>query len=246
MLAGITAVLINLVLNFILIFGLFGAPALGAMGAAVATVIARIVECLIVVVWTHRHKEKNVFIVGVYRHFRIPRHLTNQIVLKGFPLMLNEAFWSAGMAIMTQCYSVRGLAVIAGLNISSTISNVFNVVFIALGSSVAIIIGQLLGADKMKEAKETDTKLIFFSVVSCIFIGLLMMLVAPVFPLIYKTTEEVRSLAKGFIMIVALCMPLHAFNHASYFTLRSGGKTIVTFLFDSVFTWVVSIPKPIC
>lgn len=242
MLAGITAVLVNLVLNSILIFGLFGAPALGAMGAAVATVIARIIECLIVVVWTHRHKEKNVFIVGVYRQFRIPRHLTNQIILKGFPLMLNEAFWSVGMAIMTQCYSVRGLEVVAGLNISSTISNVFNVVFIALGSSVAIIIGQLLGADKMKEAKETDTKLIFFSVVSCIFIGLLMMLVAPVFPLIYKTTEEVRSLAKDFIIIVALCMPLHAFNHASYFTLRSGGKTIVTFLFDSVFTWVVSIP----
>lgn len=240
--AGITAVFVNLIFNYILIFGKFGAPTLGVKGAAIATVISRIIECLIVVIWTHRHKEKNKFIVEVYRHFRIPRHLVNQIVLKGFPLMLNEAFWSAGMAIMTQCYSVRGLAVVAGINISSTISNVFNIVFIALGSSVAIIVGQLLGADKKEEAKDTDTKLIFFSVVSCIFIGILLMLIAPVFPLIYNTTEEVRSLATDFIKIVALCMPLHAFNHASYFTLRSGGKTIVTFLFDSVFTWVVSIP----
>ena len=78
------------------------------------------------------------------------------------------------MCIRDRCYSMRGLAVIAGLNISSTISNLFNVVFLALGNSVAIIIGQLLGAGKMEEAKDTDIKLIFFSVVSCIGIGAVM------------------------------------------------------------------------
>lgn len=240
--AGIIAVIVNLLFNYVLIFGKLGAPALGAAGAAIATVIARIVECLVVVIWTHKHVEQNKFIVGAYRHFRIPPHLAKVIFIKGFPLMLNEALWSMGMATMTQSYSVRGLPVVAALNISTTISNVFNIVFIALGSSVAIIVGQLLGANKKEEAKETDTKLIFFSVVSCIFIGLIMLFVAPVFPSIYKTEEEVRVLAKDFIMIAALCMPLFAFNHASYFTLRSGGKTIITFLFDSVFVWVVSIP----
>ena len=68
------------------------------------------------------------------------------------------------MAIMMQCYSMRGLAVIAGLNISSTISNLFNVVFISMGNAVSIIVGQLLGAGKMEEAKDTDRKLIAFSV----------------------------------------------------------------------------------
>ena len=118
----------------------------------------------------------------------------------------------------------------------------FNVVYLALGNSVAIIIGQLLGAGKMKEARDTDTKLIAFAVASCMGIGAVLALLAPLFPMIYNTTDEVRGLAASFIRIIALFMPVGAFLNASYFTLRSGGKTMVTFLFDSVFTWVVVVP----
>ncbi len=156
--------------------------------------------------------------------------------------MINEALWSAGMAILMQCYSVRGLAVIAGLNISSTISNLFNIAIIASGNAVSIIVGQLLGAGKLEEAKETDTRLISFAVESCIVIGALLAVAAPLFPRMYNTTEEVRMLAERFITISALLMPVQAFLNASYFTLRSGGKTFVTFLFDSGFLWVASIP----
>jgi len=156
--------------------------------------------------------------------------------------MMNEIMWSVGMAILMQCYSLRGLDAVAGLNISSTISNLFNVVYIAMGSAVSIIVGQLLGAGKMEEAKETDTKLIAFSVASCLVMGGLLALVAPLFPLMYNTTDAVRALGTGFIRIVAVCMPLYAFVHCAYFTLRSGGKTVGTFLFDSVFVWVASIP----
>lgn len=242
MIAGITAVLINMVLNFILIFGNFGAPKLGVEGAAISTVIAKFIECGIIVISVHSHASENKFIIGAYRSIAIPSQLVKQIIIKGAPLMINEALWASGMAIIMQCYSIRGLEVVAGFNISTTITNMFNIVFIALGSSVAVVVGQLLGADKMKEAKETATKLIFFSVVSCIVVGIIMAIVAPLFPAIYKTNSEVKYLASRFIMIAALCMPLNAFNHASYFTLRSGGKTIITFLFDSVFVWVVSIP----
>ena len=240
--AGLTAVCVNLVFNTLLIFGYLGFPALGAIGAAIATVISRFVECAIVVLWTHRHADKNVYIQGVYKSLHVPKKLTKQILLKGTPLMVNEAAWAGGMTVLMQCYSVRGLSVVAGLNIASTISNLFNVVFIALGSSVSIIIGQLLGAGKMEEAKDTDTKLIFFSVASCVLIGVLLAITSPLFPRLYKTTDEVKKLATDFILIAALCMPQNAFMHATYFTLRSGGKTIVTFLFDSVYIWVLSIP----
>ena len=94
----------------------------------------------------------------------------------------------------------------------------------------------------MEEAKDTDIKLIFFSVVSCIGIGAVMAVIAPLFPRMYNTTDEVRRLAEQFIWISALVMPIQAFMHACYFTLRSGGKTFITFLFDSTFMWVVSIP----
>ena len=67
-------------------------------------------------------------------------------------------------------------------------------------------------------------------------------LVSPLFPLFYNTTDEVRGLAASLIRVVALFMPMHAFIHASYFTLRSGGRTVITFLFDSVFIWAFSLP----
>ena len=158
------------------------------------------------------------------------------------PLLINETLWSLGTAMLNQCYSTRGLAVVAGLNISSTVSNLFNVVFIALGSSIAIVVGQLLGAGKLEEAVDTDRKMIFFSVSSCFVVGMSMFLIAPLFPQIYNTSQDVRELATRFIRISSACMPLYAFMHASYFTLRSGGKTWITFLFDSVYIWVFNIP----
>lgn len=240
--AGIAAVLVNLVFNYLLIFGKFGFPELGVAGAAIATVVSRFVQAAIVIIWTHKHADRMKFITGAYASPVIPLGLVGNILKKGTPLIVNEILWAAGMAYLMQCYSVRGLSAIAALNISSTISNLFNTVFIAMGSAIAIIVGQLLGAGKMDEAKDTDTKLIAFSVACCVGIGGILALTAPLFPMMYNTSEEVKGLATAFIRIVACCMPMAAFIHASYFTLRSGGKTIVTFLFDSVFLWCASIP----
>ncbi len=240
--AGIAAVFVNLVLNYILIFGKLGIPALGVEGAAIATTVSRFVELAIVAGWTHRKKERNGFIAGVYRSMRIPGGLVAKVLVMGTPLMVNEALWSSGQAVLMQCYSVRGLSVVAAFNISSTISNVFNVVFIALGNSVGIIIGQLLGAGKMEEAKDTVRKLMFFSVGGCAVIGVCLSIFAPLFPMIYNTTEEIRGLATRFIIVSSACMPVYAFVNVAYFTLRSGGKTLVTFFFDSVYSWAVNIP----
>lgn len=239
--AGIAAVFVNLLFNYILIYGKFGAPALGVSGAAIATVLSRYVEMLITVIGVHRKNAPYSFAAGWYRSLKVPKELAVKIIKKGSPLLLNETLWAAGMAMLTQCYSVRGLNVVAGLNVSNTINNVFNIVFIALGDSVAIIVGQLLGAGKMKEARDTDNKMIAFSVMCCTCVALVMFLMAPLFPQLYKINEEARELARYFIMVTAVFMPQNAFLHATYFTLRSGGKTVITFLFDSVFIWCVSV-----
>ena len=240
--AGITAVLVNLVFNYILIFGKLGAPALGVEGAAIATVISRFVELGIVVIWAHKHTDRFPFMIGAYHSMKIPGVLVGNILKTGTPLLLNEALWAAGMAVMMQCYSIRGIDVVADMNISTTISNLFNVIFISMGNAVAIIIGQLLGAGKLEEAKDSDRKLIFFSFISCVGTGLLLAAVAPVFPMFYNTSDYVRSLATGFILVAAVGMPLYSCTNATYFTLRSGGKTVITFLFDSGFVWALSIP----
>lgn len=130
----------------------------------------------------------------------------------------------------------------AGFNIANTVNNLFSVVYIAMGSAIAIMVGQHLGAGRMKEARDTDNKLIAFSVLSCAAMAAMMFAAAPLFPRLYNTSEAVRRQAAALIMAQAVFMPQNAFMHATYFTLRAGGKTVVTFFFDCVFIWLVSIP----
>ena len=242
MICGTVSVGVNICLNAVLIYGLLGAPALGVRGAAIATLLARIAELIIIVSWTHINRAKNPFIAGVYKSLYIPGKLIKNVIKTGTPLLLNEVLWSVGMTVLNQSYSTRGLQVIAGLNISSTLSNLFNVVFISMGNAVGIIVGQQLGAGKLKQAKDTARKIIFISLFVCILVGAALMSVSSLFPMIYKTSDEVRSLATKFIIISSLFMPVAAFVNLSYFTMRSGGKTFITFLFDSCFVWLISIP----
>ena len=243
MAAGLSAVGVNLVLNYTLIFGHFGAPALGVEGAAIATVISRFVELIVVASWTHLHPQRHRYIQGVFRSFRIPRKLLKSIILKGMPLLVNEFFWASGMAIQSQCYSTCGLDVVPALNISRTLFEVGSVVFLSLGNSVGIIMGQMLGAGHSREEiRDHNRKLMRFATVVGGSFGLLMIGASHAFPLLYNTTDDVRLLAARLICIMGFMMPFNSYTNASYFTLRSGGQTMVTFLFDSCFVWAVCVP----
>ena len=241
MVGGIASVFVDIIFNYLLIYGKFGFPRLEVRGAAIATVMARFVEMLIVVVWTHARIQRYEFLRKAYSTIRIPLHEAKIMIVKGFPIFLNEFLWSGGMAALTQCYSMKGLQVIAGLNISNAICNLLNVVFIAMGNAVGIIIGQHLGASEFEEAKRSAGKLRWFTAGLCLILTVILAACSRVFPSLYDTTEEVRHLGQWFIIITAVFFPVQGFLNVLYFTLRSGGKTVITFLFDSVFTWVVSV-----
>ena len=240
--ASITAVVTNALCNWLLIFGIGPFPAMGVVGAAWGTVIARVLEFAIVAVWSHANTKKVPYFKGLYRSPRIPLALVKQILVKSLPLMVNELLWSSGMTILNQCYSTRGLVAVAAVNIAVTVANVFNIVYMSMGSAVAIIVGNQLGAGQIEEAKDTDRKIIAFSCVLCTVIGGIMAAMAPLFTVFYNVTQDVTDLAAIMIIVYAGMRPFSSFAHNCYFTLRSGGQTFITFLFDSAYVWTVSVP----
>lgn len=244
--AGVLAVVFDIVLNYIFIFGKLGFPAMGVVGAAIATVISRFVECGYLVIYTHIHSNDYPFIKHCYRTLKVPGSLVKKIIVTGTPLMLNEFLWAGGLTLQTQALSTKGLATVGGLNICNTIGNISNCIFVTMGTTIAIVVGQLLGAGKLKEAKVTATRMAAFSLLISFGMIIILGLLGPVFPHFYNTTDEIRKLATKFIWAVAAATPFISLSNSEYFILRSGGKTIITFLFDSCFVCLVNVPIAIC
>ena len=243
---SIASVCTNICLNWVLIFGNLGAPAMGVRGAALATVISRYVELAIVVTHAHRNTDKYEFFRHAYRSGYVPPRLIGRIVRMGFPLLINEILWSLGMTLINQFYSTRGLNAVAALNITGTAWNLFCVIMFAMGSAVSIMVGQRLGAGELEEARDVDRKLIVLTEIIHILIGAAMIIAAPTVPKLYNVTPEVRDLTRRMLVIAGLSLPLHSFAHVTYFTIRSGGRTMITFLFDAVYTWAVTVTLAFC
>ena len=243
MVGSITAVFINLGLNWILIFGHFGFPAMGARGAALATVISRFVELAVVAGWTHFNPKKNPFIRDVFRSMYVPGKLLGNIVRKGSPMLINEVMFAMGLATANQSYSTCGLDVVPALNICSTMFNLSGVTYMAMGNAVGIIMGQMMGAGRSKEEiRDTNNKLTALTLACGLVFAALTAIISQLFPLLYNATDEVRHLAGSLILIDAAMIPAFAYVHASYFSFRAGGKTFITFLFDCGFLWCMLVP----
>ena len=238
--ASVLAVLVNLVFNYLLIFGKLGLPALGVKGAAIATVLSRVVELLVVVVTAHKHQDRFPFLKGLYRSARIAKDLAVNITIKGMPLFVNEFFWSAGTITITQILSTRGLTVVGGLNIASTFTNLFGVVFFSCGIAVAIVTGQTLGSGDVELAKAQVWKLMFLAVALASSVGIILAISAGWITQIHRTEVEVRQLAAMFMgsRFHALHghLPLQLFYHPLW------GKDVPHNAFDSVYVFVICIP----
>lgn len=240
--ASIASILVTLSLNYVLIYGKLGLPRLGVQGSALATAIARYVEAVSLILYALRSRDKHPFIRGALKSLRIPVSLVKRITVMGLPLLVNEFFWSAGMALINRNYSVRGLDIVAATNIATTVWQFFAVIMYAMGTAISMLAGQKLGAGDIAGARDENRKLIFADVVFHVVIGLFIIALSEVIPLAYNVGPEVRALTSRLLRIAGTLLGLFAFTHAAYFTIRSGGRTLITFLFDSAFTLLLPVP----
>lgn len=240
--ASVLAIFANLILNYLLIYGKLGMPQMGVRGAALATVIARYLELLFLLASVVRKKEEFVYLKGLMRNIRISRGVLVNILITGAPLFLNETLWSMGTTMVNSCYAARGMQAVAATNINATVWNLFGIVLMAMGNAIGIMAGQKLGANDNDGAKDLVRKLMFLTVIVNIGIGLIIIAISGLIPQIYNTEPEVRSIATHLLQIAGAMLPITAYVNATYFTLRSGGKTVITFFFDCGFTWVICLP----
>ena len=242
MVASVAAILTNLVFNWLLIYGHLGFPKWGVFGAAVATSLSRYLEFAILVIYTHTHTRRYIFMQGAFRSLYVPAALVKKMFITGIPLFMNEFLWSFGMTAISQSYSVKGFDVVSATTISSTAWNMFMVFMVAMGSAIQIIVGQELGMGEIEKARDTDAKLIVLNLGLNLAVGIVLIVVSPYIPLLFNVNASIREMARMMLIINGAVLPIESTVHSLYFTIRSGGKTFITFLFDSVYTWLVPLP----
>lgn len=237
---SVSSVLINVVLNYCLIFGHFGFPCLGVEGAAVATLVARIVE---MVVYLIALKLNNVpFKTRIKNLFKFESSLAKQITIKALPLCVNEVMWSFGMSTLLRAYSYHGLVVNTAYSMASTIADMFFVLFAGMATATTVLIGTSLGANRLDEARDNGYKLLAFSIVMAFVFLVLMYLSSFIAPDFYNVSIESKELARSFLQVMAVCFVLYMYNVQCYFILRAGGDTKSTLFMDSGFMWMFNIP----
>lgn len=237
---SLAAILTNVFLNFLLIFGNLGFPRLGIEGAAYATLISRLIEFILLFVLLYA--KGKVFNTRLIHLFKVNRFIFKMILITAIPLVINEFLFSFGQTFFVQSYATRGDNALAGINISSAISQLVFITFGGIGTAVAVFIGNTLGENKLIEAKENSKKIFVFSVILAVFLGIVLFSLSFFILDIYDVSLATKKIAQFNIRVNALLIPVISLYIALYFTLRSGGDTRSTMLMDSGYIWVVQVP----
>ncbi len=238
--ANILSVFINAGFNYVLIFGHFGFPALGVVGAAIATVIARIVEGAVLLIVVIRKEYP--FTGKLHELFQISPQLARNITLKALPLVVNELLWSGGMAMLLKLYATRGADVITAYSVAGTTSDLFFSLFGGMAGATTIIIGQKLGANELEEARKNGYHLLTFAMFLAFVFGFGIFACSYFIPNLYDLTPQTHELATNLIRVIAVMFWIYMMNAECYFVLRAGGDTFSTMVMDSCFMWAVNIP----
>ena len=240
MIATFVSVFVNVFFNFMFIFGNLGAPKLMANGAAIGTIIARVVEFSIVLVYLFIAK------LGVKLNIGEMVHIDKEVALKNIkfalPVIINELGWGLGTTMYSVIYGHMGDSVVAATTIATALEDLVYALLFGVSTACAVLVGNQLGANKLEEAQKTAKKLLFSGIlISCLLAGILILLINP-YVMLYKTTEEVRGMITRVCIAYALFMPFRTFNLMMIVgILRSGGDTFFCMVMELSCLWGVGV-----
>lgn len=241
MIVSVGSIITNGLLDYALIFGKFGLPELGIEGAAIATVIARILEMCVYLFVLKRGEYR--FKTHINEVFVFDLSLAKNILIKAFPLVLNEIFYNLGLTMLMKLYSTRGATVNTAYSVAMTVSDIFFVLFSGMATATTVLIGTPLGANKLEEAKGNGYKLIIFSFLLSFIFAIGMFLSGFAVPILYRNVSiESQILSMKILRCMSVCYWLYMINTECFFVLRSGGDVKSTLFMDSLFMWAVNIP----
>lgn len=235
---------VNAGINYILIFGKFGAPELGAPGAAIGTLVARIFECLAILLVLHIQKHP---LVGRIRElFLMEKEFVVHFVKTTLPVIVNEFMWGLGVTMYSLVYGRMGDEAVAAITITQTFEQLFTVVFQSISASTAVILGNEMGANRLDKAEEYAKNFMFLQVALTLVVGTILYFMRwPIISLYNVTPEVGRYVALCFLSFICY-MPSKMFNYVNIVgVLRSGGDTISCLVLDTTGVWCIGIPMAI-
>jgi Na+-driven multidrug efflux pump len=237
----VSALSLKTVLAYVLIGGHFGAPALGIMGAAVATVVARGVECIAMIAITYRRKLPAA--AKLAELLDLNRALVSRFVRTASPVVFGEMMWSLGITVYTGIYARIGTAPVAAVSIASTIEGIALVPFIAMANAAAVMLGNRIGAGKGGDAMDYARRFLVLSVGGGAVMGLIIFISRGLLVSLYRISPEAQLDAMRVLVVMALALWFKAGNLVMIVgIMRSGGDTRFAFLADIGPMWLLGIP----
>ncbi len=240
LIAGIIGIVVNIFLNYVLIFGHFGAPSMGPKGAAIATVVSKVAEFLVFVIAILIMQEEN--FKGVLKSLKVSKSLVVEYIKKGVTLVSNELLWSLGMVILAAFYTYKNDLWYTAYSYSQNISDLFFIIFSGIGTGTAVILGESLGKNDFERAEKDYYSMRGFSTAAGVFVGILMIILGPYISELFNPTDEVKEIMVNVLNVTGIFCAVYCYNSVSFFVLRSGGDTTRAFILDQTPTYLIGIP----
>ncbi len=238
---SVFALLLNMALSYIFIFGKFGAPAMGVIGAAYGVLIARIVECLLMVSLTYARQLPPAGKLSELFAFDMP--FAGVVLKPVLPVAINEVLWSLGITTYQIIYARIGTDQLAAVNISTTISDLAVVAFMGIGNATAILVGHLIGSDQNERAQLYAGRSLALGAIGGMLIGGAVLLVSPFILGLYKVSPLVITYAASLLLVNCSFYWLRMMNMILFIgVFRAGGDTRFALVLDGFIIWLVGVP----